>query len=274
MQPDGSDQLRLTPLGFPENVARWSPDGTKIALWRLIQNYGATVSTMNPDGSGVQTVFNGASLCGLSWQPLPVSYARPKGATPVRVSFVPAAQACTSPNETHGSPLSFPSCAPPQPGSSNITVGVGDGSPAFAKSVGSLRMDVLTGPAGPPDDTDVRLKLSITNVMKQTDLSDYTGELRESVRVRLTDRNANVPATMQDYDFGFTVPCAATSDTTLGGACSLTTTADTQLPGVAPEGERAVWGLDQVMVYDGGADGAASTTGDNTLFAVQGVFVP
>jgi hypothetical protein len=29
-----------------------------------------------------------------------------------------------------------------------------------------------------------------------------------------------------------------------------------------------------VRVYDGGADGLASTTGDNTLFAVQGVFAP
>jgi hypothetical protein len=29
-----------------------------------------------------------------------------------------------------------------------------------------------------------------------------------------------------------------------------------------------------VSVYDGGADGDADTTGDNTLFMVQGVAVP
>jgi hypothetical protein len=31
--------------------------------------------------------------------------------------------------------------------------------------------------------------------------------------------------------------------------------------------------LDRVEVYDGGSDGVASTPG-NTLFAVQGVFIP
>ena len=40
------------------------------------------------------------------------------------------------------------------------------------------------------------------------------------------------------------------------------------------EGQRAVWELGQVQVYDGGADGDADTTGDNTLFAVQGTFTP
>jgi hypothetical protein len=35
-----------------------------------------------------------------------------------------------------------------------------------------------------------------------------------------------------------------------------------------------VWGLGQVKVYDGGADGDADTTGDNTLFEVQGLFAP
>ena len=29
-----------------------------------------------------------------------------------------------------------------------------------------------------------------------------------------------------------------------------------------------------MKAYDGGADGLASTQGDNTLFMVQGVFVP
>jgi hypothetical protein len=29
-----------------------------------------------------------------------------------------------------------------------------------------------------------------------------------------------------------------------------------------------------VQVYDGGADGVASTTADNTLFMDQGIFIP
>jgi hypothetical protein len=40
------------------------------------------------------------------------------------------------------------------------------------------------------------------------------------------------------------------------------------------EGRRAVWQIGQVKVYDGGTDGAASTTADNTLFMDEGLFVP
>jgi hypothetical protein len=32
--------------------------------------------------------------------------------------------------------------------------------------------------------------------------------------------------------------------------------------------------MDQVKVYDGGPDEDADTSADNSLFAVQGVFVP
>jgi hypothetical protein len=37
---------------------------------------------------------------------------------------------------------------------------------------------------------------------------------------------------------------------------------------------RAIWELSKTRVFDGGADGDADTAGDNTLFAVQGVFIP
>jgi hypothetical protein len=46
------------------------------------------------------------------------------------------------------------------------------------------------------------------------------------------------------------------------------------MPGSVLEGMRAIWELGQVKVYDGGADGVASTTGDNRLFMDEGVFVP
>jgi hypothetical protein len=42
---------------------------------------------------------------------------------------------------------------------------------------------------------------------------------------------------------------------------------------VVKEGVRSAWEMDRVEVYDGGSDGLASTSG-NTLFAVQGLFVP
>jgi hypothetical protein len=56
--------------------------------------------------------------------------------------------------------------------------------------------------------------------------------------VRITDRNngpaGDIPATVSDTTLAFDVPCAAT----------------------------------------GGSEGDAGTAGDNTLFAVQGIFVP
>ena len=59
----------------------------------------------------------------------------------------------------------------------------------------------------------------------------------------------------------------------MGSTCSIDTTADAVLPGVVKEIRRSIWQLGQVQVFDGGADGVVSTN-PNTLFAVQGVFVP
>jgi hypothetical protein len=44
--------------------------------------------------------------------------------------------------------------------------------------------------------------------------------------------------------------------------------------GSALENRRSIWALGRLDVYDGGADGVGSTTGDNTLFATQGLFAP
>ena len=46
------------------------------------------------------------------------------------------------------------------------------------------------------------------------------------------------------------------------------------IPGVVPEGKRALWEMEQVQVRDGGPDGDAASTADNELFLKQGVFVP
>ena len=200
-------------------------------------------------------------------------YPRPRGATPVRFSLVPAAAPCTAPNRMHGPPLAFGSCNPPVSGSPNLTVGVGDGSLAFAKSQGHVRMEVIVGAPGGIDDSDLGISLALTNVMNKPSLSDYTGELRATADVRLTDRAQGVPATTE-LEFGFTVPCAATADTTLGGDCRVFTSADAVVPGSAAEGTRAIWGLGQMRVFDGGVDGDGDTAGDNSLLAVQGVFVP
>ena len=70
------------------------------------------------------------------------------------------------------------------------------------------------------------------------------------------------------------VPCAATSDASTGAICTLATSMDALSPGAAKEGGRAIWRLGQVHVDDGGADGLASTQGDNERFLNAGIFVP
>ena len=67
--------------------------------------------------------------------------------------------------------------------------------------------------------------------------------------------------------------CTPTADAAAGAACNASTTADALSAGTMREGRRAVWMLGPIEVFDGGADGVASTAG-NTLFARQGFFVP
>jgi hypothetical protein len=199
------------------------------------------------------------------------AYVRPKFASPVRVSLVPAFAQCTSPNRQHGPPLAFPSCNPPQQASSELTVGGPN-----ATSVGWAKYSVLTGsPNTPANEADVAVKVSITDVRNQGDQTDYTGELQASSLVRITDRNGgpSLSETTADGPFPVTVPCAATASTSAGATCSVTSTFNAILPGAVVEGARAVWDMGQVEVRDGGSDGVAST-GPNGVFARQGVFVP
>jgi hypothetical protein len=206
------------------------------------------------------------------------SFVRPKAASPFRVPLVPAYAACSSPNRTHGPPLAFGSCSPPQQTSSRLTVGTPDANGSAANSVGFARFDVMPGdPGTTADEADVTLTVSITDVRRRSDLSDYTGDLEETTSVRLTDRangpGADEPATLEDAAFGVAVPCAATAATGVGATCSISTSIDAVMPGAAPEGARSVWQLGSVEVFDGGPDDDAATA-PNTLFARQGVFVP
>jgi hypothetical protein len=38
--------------------------------------------------------------------------------------------------------------------------------------------------------------------------------------------------------------------------------------------QRAVVEIQQLQINDGGTDGSVATTADNTLFGVQGIFIP
>ena len=204
-------------------------------------------------------------------------YARPKGATPVRASLVPAYQACTAPNRTHGPPLASGSCNPPVLESSQLTVGTPESNGRPSNAVGFATYKTIVGAPGGADDSDVSFVFSFTDVRRQGTLADYTGQLQAVSTVRITDRlngpSQTEPATVSDVDLPVTVPCTVTASTTIGSTCSITTSFDAVTSGLAPEGMRTIWELDRVRVNDGGADGLVATA-PNTLFATQGIFIP
>jgi hypothetical protein len=207
-----------------------------------------------------------------------LAYVRPRGATPFRVPLVPAFQPCGSPNSTHGAPLAFSSCRPPVQASGFLTVGAPDANGAPANSSGSVRFIAVTGNVSTPaDEADMRIDMTMTDVRRKADLTDYTGQLQLLPTFRITDRlNGSAPVdpgTGTDVNYPITVPCATTAATTVGSTCTLSTTADAVTPGLIVESKRMVVETAQVRVFDGGADGVASTAG-NTLFAIQGVFTP
>jgi hypothetical protein len=231
---------------------------------------------------------NTAYDAGPDWQPTDVGYPRPKGASPMRISLVPGYQTCASPNRTHGAPLSFGSCNPPVQTSTNLTIGTPDSNGAGSNSFGSVKLTAVIGPAGPPDDSDILIDVSISDVRCKTAIgtcgagamSDYLGEIQLATALRMTDRfngtssaGGSDAATVIESTFPVTVPCTQTVSTTTGSLCSLSTTANTVVPGAVKDGKREIVEVGQVQVTDGGVDGFASTP-DNDVFAVQGVFVP
>jgi hypothetical protein len=222
------------------------------------------------------------------------SHPRPKSAKPVTTSLVPSYDQCLAPSSTHGPPLAFPSCNPPGQSSSAVTVGTADANGAPANSVGAFRLSLDQSEScvpGPPDDCDLRVVVSLSDIRCQAgtsacgpanaaDGADYTGELRADATYRLTDHfNAVAPgggpdaATLTDFSFPVNMPCVATASTSIGGACSVNTTWNTLVPGVAKDGKRGVLELGQVQVTDGGPDGAVATT-PNARFAAEGIFIP
>jgi hypothetical protein len=211
----------------------------------------------------------------------PTGYPRPKGASPLRVSLVPTYNQCTAPNRVHGAPLAFPACNPPGQTSQHLTVGTPDANGRAANSVGFTRLNAIPdNQSTGADETDVGLKAEITDVRSKATLADYTGQLESNAVVRFTDRDNSVApgggsdaATMIDIPFPFQLACAATADPAVGGTCSVSTTFNAVVPGAFSQGNRVVVGMDQLRVFDGGADGLTATH-PNTLFAVQGVFVP
>jgi Tol biopolymer transport system component len=298
------------PAGGTDASPAWSPDGTKLVFGRTVTspngNETFSIDTINADGSGdtpVVTTIN-KLMESPTWQPIPPKpivpgYVRPKGATPMLIPLVPAYAQCSSPNSTHGAPLSFGSCTPPQQMSSSLTVGSPDVNGQPAKAVGSIRLRAVSGnPATLQSEADVKVDVNVTDVRCRGatgncpgPLADYSGALVGTFELmRLTDRlngisrpdasGAAAPsATVSDMNnpwgnpLRFDVPCAPTIDSTAGSTCSVSTSFAAILPDAAVEGKRQIWELSGVELQDGGEDGN-SHTDDNLLFMDQGIFVP
>jgi hypothetical protein len=206
-------------------------------------------------------------------------YARPKSASPLQVSLVPAYQRCTAPNATHGPPLAYGSCVPPAREPGRLTVGTPDANGEAASNTGVVRLTTVLGnPATPEDEADVRILLQDTDVREAAGLSDYPGELELALDLLITGRDGaeapTVPVTEEDAELSFSVPCAVSADMTVGSTCAIDTTADALVPGLVQEQRRTLWAAGAVRVFDGGPDGDADTLADDDLFQFQGIFVP
>jgi hypothetical protein len=201
----------------------------------------------------------------------PGFFARPAGASPLRVPLVPTFQPCTAPNNRHGAPLTFGSCSPPTTTPSYLTVDTG----GQGLSIGFVRFDVIPGIRNEyGDQADLRLYLALGSVSLRATQSDYyPGKIRATTTLRLTDRT--VAGTVEDIPWSFDASCSPTDFDRAGANCEIGTSADALLPGSIPEGARAIWQLGTIQIEDGGADRNPSTNpGDNRVFASQGVFVP
>ena len=219
------------------------------------------------------------------------THPRPVGATPLRASMVPAYNACAAPNRTHGPPLAFPSCNPPVQSSQSLTIGSPDANGAGANSVGFIKLAVKAGAPGLPEDSDVNITANATDIRckagvaacgsaNAADGADYTGELEGTAQIRISDHFNAVapgggtdPGTVIDIPFPVVTGCTATASTAIGSTCAITTSANAVVPGAVKDTKRAVVEIGQLQVFDGGTDGVAASD-PNTLFSVQGIFIP
>ena len=103
------------------------------------------------------------------------------------------------------------------------------------------------------------------------------GELQGNATIRISDHyngpNLNEAATVTDIPFPVNGTCANTTATNTGGTCSVNTTANAVVPGSVKDTQRGIVEIGQLQISDGGADGLNSSP-DNTLYSVQGIFIP
>ena len=98
VDPDGSDAINLTSTGGVDFPFFWSPDAEKI-VFSSNRTGDYDVYVMNRDGNGLVNITNtpGVDEKVFGWQGMQKGYPRPKGASPMQVSLVPAYAPCTAP---------------------------------------------------------------------------------------------------------------------------------------------------------------------------------
>jgi hypothetical protein len=195
----------------------------------------------------------------------------PSSAPSIHASLVPAFKQCgTGGNPataSHSPPLAVGSCVP-KPSSTNLVIG--------PLAVGYANVDLSPGGA------DVDLVGSATDVRTPTG-ADYnpqpagTADAFSTARIRFTDHYNCSPApcagpftqpgTGTDLDFGpVPVECTPQGDpsTPPGSTCSVTTSANTVVPGSVVPGKASVVQVFRIRQSD-------ST---NTLASQQGIYIP
>ena len=214
-------------------------------------------------------------------------HVRPKGATPVYESLVPAFQQCAVPNATHNGPVAVPSCNPPVKLSPNLTTGTPTVNGLPANMTSAILLQMLVPPAVGAPDLRIQMQINdvycdaITSPCTNTSeaLDDFVGGLNVQIGFRITDQinsvggMTNVHATVIDFPVDAPVSCNAVTGGPPGGQCLATTTMNAIIPGSVPAGTRAVWEISRLVVQDGGSDGNPATTPNDT-FLVRGLFQP
>jgi hypothetical protein len=199
------------------------------------------------------------------------AYDVPGSAASLKVSLVPEYRQTISASQcaarggtpsTHGTPLSLPSCNPPQPTQAPSARVGGGGSGNAIITVGS---------------SDVGLTVLDFDIRDASGFADYTASLKAIFRVRFSDSSNCAPTpcgsvrsqagTGTDVTIGpMTIPCVPTGIPSAppGSFCSASTSANALLPGSVVSGKRTVWQAFRVRVLDSG----------NRLFQQQGIYVP
>lgn len=226
-----------------------------------------------PGGSGMAGIVKVTSAPRLS------------NASPLSMSLVPAhrqtisSSQCTARggvNSSHGAPLAFSSCNPPNYVPGTI-------AKLGTQSSASAQLSVVEGNlVSAADEADVSFGLTAPDVRDRQTGGDYlpsaaNPDVTMVQKLRLSDTlnggSQTDPGTTTDFEFPVPAQCAATADPAVGSACSVATSADAVTPGSIKEGRDMMLQVFRVRLNDSGAN-ATRGDGDDRVFAQQGIYIP